>query len=206
MAIPSVFPDEKLVAVVCVFEQHEIPYAVGGAISLIYWSEPRGTVDIDVNVFLRSEDAARVANALAGAGITSDTERIVQQVTTLAQVRIDYSGTMLDLFFNNLPFHESCAERKVRVPFREIEMNVLSAEDLVICKAMFNRNRDWPDIEQVMYVQGKEFDLAYTLGWLTDMLGDGAEQVKRIETIAREVADWEATLDDGQETGLPQSG
>jgi len=194
MGVPRVFPDEKLVVLVGVFEKHGIPYAVGGAISLIYWSEPRATVDIDVNVFLRTGDAERVANLLASAGITSDTDRFISDVSATAQVRVDYDGTPLDLFFNNLPFHESCAERKVRVPFGEIEMNVLSAEDLVICKAMFNRNRDWPDIEQVMYVQGKEFDLAYTLGWLTDMLGDGAEQVRRINEIGSEVAAWEATL------------
>lgn len=186
----------KIVNVAVVFASAGIEYAVGGAIGLTYWGEPRGTIDIDVNVFLGADDAARVADALSASGITADTDRIIEQVNRSAQVRIDYAGTMLDLFFNNLPFHESCARRKVRVPFQEIEMNVLSAEDLVVCKAMFNRNRDWPDIEQVMYVQGSAFDLAYTLGWLTEMLGDSAEQVHKIDEIAAEVAAWEATLGD----------
>lgn len=188
----------KIAHVATALESNGIEYAVGGAIGLTYWGEPRGTIDIDVNVFLRTEDAARVAAAFAEAGVTSDAARFIQQVSATAQVRVDYDGTPLDLFFNNLPFHESCAERKVRVPFGAIQMNVLSAEDLVVCKAMFNRNRDWPDIEQVLYVQGREFDLAYTLGWLTEMLGHDADQVRKINEIAADVAAWEATLgDDG---------
>ena len=188
----------KIAHVATALESNGIEYAMGGAIGLTYWGEPRGTIDIDVNVFLRTEDAARVAAALAEAGVTSDAARFIQQVSATAQVRVDYDGTALDLFFNNLPFHESCAERKVRVPFGAIQMNVLSAEDLVVCKAMFNRNRDWPDIEQVLYVQGREFDLAYTLGWLTEMLGHDADQVRKINEIAADVAAWEATLgDDG---------
>ena len=185
---------DKIAYVAGLLDLNGIPYAVGGAISIAYWAEPRGTGDIDINIFLRAGHAGRVANLLAGAGITSDTERIVREVTATAQVRVDYDGTPLDLFFNNLPFHESCAERKVRVPFGEIEMNVLSAEDLVVCKAMFNRSRDWPDIEQIMYVQGGQFDLDYTLGWLTEMLGPGSPQAGRIGAIAAEVETWEATL------------
>ena len=35
-----------------VLEAHGIPYAIGGALALGYYTEPRGTVDVDINIFV----------------------------------------------------------------------------------------------------------------------------------------------------------
>lgn len=40
-----------------VLEAHDIPYAIGGALALGYYAEPRGTVDVDINIFVTPPEA-----------------------------------------------------------------------------------------------------------------------------------------------------
>lgn len=182
------YPDAKLEVIVRVLETERIPYAVGGAISLLYWGEPRATADIDVNVFLPASAVHRVSRALAEAQIPMDAERVAKEVAATGQVRFDFHGTPVDLFFANLPFHDSCGTRAVRVPFGEITMNVLSAEDLVVCKVMFDRGKDWVDVEQVLYTRGAAFDAKYVRGWIGEMLGADSERLQRFDTLVAAAA------------------
>jgi hypothetical protein len=135
-------------------------------------------------VFVSTNGASSVLSVLERAGILADTERAKADVAATAQTRMDFSGTPVDLFFSDVPFHDSCRERAVRVPFGEIGMNVLSAEDLVVCKVMFDRAKDWLDIEQVLYASGKSFDARYVLAWIEEMLGDDDERVRRFAGLA----------------------
>jgi len=185
------YPDEKIAFVVRLFATEGIPYAIGGAIALFYWGEPRATADIDINVFLAASEADRVVSAFVGAGVAIDAERVLKDVAATAQARFDFGGTVVDLFFADLPFHESCGARAVRVPFGDVEMNVLSAEDLVVCKVMFDRGKDWLDAEQVLYTRGAAFDTAYVHRWLEEMLGLENERVQRFDDLAATAASWE---------------
>ena len=177
------YPDEKLAFIVGVLETEEIPYAVGGAIALLYWGEPRATADIDINVFLPPSQVNWLNSAFTLAEIPIDTERVAKEVAATAQARFDFDGTPVDLFFADLPFHESCRVRASRMPFGDIEMNVLSAEDLVVCKLMFDRGKDWLDVEQVLYARGNAFDADYIRYWLDEMLGPSSDQLRRFELL-----------------------
>ena len=42
----------KLVALHDALDEAAIPHAVGGAIALGYYAEPRATIDVDINVFV----------------------------------------------------------------------------------------------------------------------------------------------------------
>lgn len=188
--VEPLYPDEKIAFIVRLFAAEGIPYAIGGAIALFYWGEPRATADIDINVFLAASEAGRVVSAFARTGVSIDAERVLKDVAATAQARFDFSGTAVDLFFADLPFHESCRTRTARVPFGDVEMNVLSAEDLVVCKVMFDRGKDWLDVEQVLYTRGAAFDTAYVHRWLGEMLGVGNERVQRFDDLAATAAAW----------------
>ena len=172
-------------------ESASVPYAIGGAIVIAYCTEPRSTTDIDINVFLSAEQVARALDALQHAGIPFDYDRLESRIRRDAQVRFDWDGTMVDLFFSNVPFHASSAARTRRVPFGEGEISILSCADLVVYKAMFNRSRDWVDIESILHAQGANFDLDYARGWLVAMVGDHDGRVIELDKIASEVASAE---------------
>jgi hypothetical protein len=55
---------EKVVRLHRALERRDIPHAFGGAIAVDYYRVPRATIDIDLNVFVPSEDHMRVIEAL----------------------------------------------------------------------------------------------------------------------------------------------
>ena len=68
---------------------------------------------------------------------------------------------------------------------------VLSAEDIVTFKILLDRGKDWPDVESVLAVQGRAFDLDYVRHWLVEMIGADDSRVARLHELARQT--WERT-------------
>lgn len=156
----SLLPSEKVLALRDALERAEIPYAFGGAIALFYYRDPRSTIDIDVNVFLPPERQADVVEVLADL-YPVDAERVAADVAATGQARSAWDATYVDLFFADTEFHDVMARRVRREPFLDSEINVLSAEDLLVCKLLFDRAKDWVDVEAVVATMGERLDRAY---------------------------------------------
>ena len=170
MAVVSL--SEKVLLIEEGLRQSRIPHAFGGAIALAYYATPRATIDIDLNVFVpvsRADDVIQVLHGL-GAGPLSPEER--ERLQRDEQARLRWDGTPIDLFFAYDLFHDSCLERRCVFPFGEGDtIHVLSAEDLVVFKVMFDRDKDWRDIGEVIYALASELDGAYVWHWLDRILG-----------------------------------
>lgn len=146
---PGPLPSEKIIALRDVLEGNGVPYAFGGAIALFYYRDPRSTVDIDVNIFLPPERQADVA-ALLQRVYPLDAEKVAEDVTATGQTRSLWDATYIDLFFADTPFHDAMARRTQLKPFLGAEIRVLSPEDLVVCKMLFDRPKDWLDVEAMV--------------------------------------------------------
>lgn len=140
---------ERLLAIHHGLEAADLPHAFGGAIALAYWTaDPRGTSDIDVNVFAPAENAQAALDALpAGVERGSETaERIAEE----GQIRLFWERTPIDLFFDYVPLHEDAARHSRDVPFAGEQIPVLGPVELAVFKAMFDRTKDWADIEAML--------------------------------------------------------
>ncbi|MGH2833302.1 MAG: nucleotidyl transferase AbiEii/AbiGii toxin family protein [Solirubrobacteraceae bacterium] len=168
---------ELLFAVHDALEEAGIPHAVGGAIALGYCTlDPRGTRDVDFNVFLGTDRAREVLAALPD-NVEVDGE-LLEKLERVGQVRLRSGAIPVDLFLNVLPFHEY-VERHIRsVPFEGRTIPILSCTALVVFKAMFDRTRDWADIEAM--VEARSFDPEEASDWIRQMLGED----RRIEQLA----------------------
>jgi hypothetical protein len=139
---------EKLFAIHDTLTDAGLAHAFGGAIALAYCTEePRGTRDLDVNIFTEAANAKRAMGALP-AGVDVTREKI-EAVLRDGQTRLMWDGTPIDVFLNNHPFHEAVAAGVVWVPLEGREVPVLDCASLVVFKAMFDRTKDWADIEAV---------------------------------------------------------
>ena len=79
--------------------------------------------------------------------------------------------TPIDLFFAYDPFHEAAAAGRRVVPFGGGTIPILAAEHLMVCKAIFNRPKDWVDIDSM--VDGDpDIDVAEVLRWVGRIAGD----------------------------------
>lgn len=160
---------ERILAVCTALDQAALPWALGGALALAYATEePRGTRDIDVNVFVPAARADEVFRALPEG--VRHTKADLATARRDDQVRLWWDDTPVDLFFAAEPFHLDVAGRCRNVPFAGRTIRILAAEDLAVFKAMFDRGRDWVDIA-TMAASGA-VDLDEAADRLAGVLGD----------------------------------
>ncbi|HEV3035498.1 MAG TPA: hypothetical protein VGX72_12005 [Solirubrobacteraceae bacterium] len=166
---------DQLLAVHDGLEAAGIPHAIGGAIALGYCTlEPRGTRDVDVNVFVGPERARDVFAALPAGVELSGVQ--LEQAERDGQVRLRWGITPIDLFLSVLPFHDHVAAHLREVPFEGRTIPILDCTALAVFKAMFDRPRDWVDIEAM--VEARAVDLDEARRWVVQMVGEDARVEK----------------------------
>ena len=93
-----------------------------------------------------------------------------------------WDGTPIDLFFAYDAFHEAAARARRVVPFSDTTIPILAADHLVVCKAVFNRSKDWVDIETMLEL-GTAIDTAEVLRWVGRIAGDEDPRYDRIAAL-----------------------
>lgn len=157
-----------------------VGHAFGGAIALGYHVEsPRATADIDVNIAAEPSGAGPVLTALPAA--VAWTEADLRQIVRDGQTRLFWDRTPIDLFFPQHVLHALVASRIETVPFAAGTIPVVSATDLTIFKALFDRTKDWADIEE-MLTYGS-VDRAQVRDWLVRLLGDDDPRIGRLDRL-----------------------
>jgi hypothetical protein len=173
---------EKLLLLEEELTRRRIRHAFGGAIALAYYATPRATIDLDLNVFVGVAEAQSVLSLLRDLGADAPSESEQQRLERDGQARVSWQATPVDLFFSYDAFHDSCSERRQRMPFGDGDtIHVLSAEDLVVFKAIFDRAKDWRDIGELLFAMGDAFDAAYAKEWLARIVGPDDERYRRLE-------------------------
>ena len=171
---------EKVVALSEALTSAGVPHAFGGAIALAYCTEdPRGTRDIDVNLFVDVDDLDRVFRALPVGVDHGPGDAVV--VRRDGQVRLWWDDTPLDLFFDVHDFHRRVPLAVRLVPFAGRAIPVLGCDDLAVFKVMFDRTKDWADLEAMVEIGA--LDATAVLGWVVRLLGvdhPGTERLARL--------------------------
>lgn len=159
---------------------NKAPHAFGGALALAYYAEPRATIDIDINVFLSPADYLRVASILAGLGVSDGPDAAIVQRD--GQCRLWWGRTPIDLFFAYDALHEAMKGATRTEPFADTTIPILAPEHLLVCKAIFNRPKDWLDIEQIA-VTVEDLDSEEILSWLRRILGPDDPRAQRVAGV-----------------------
>jgi hypothetical protein len=168
----------KIISLHELLDSAGVPHQFGGALALAWYRNPRATTDIDVNLTLPPEAAAPILELLTRLGVTVGPEdRAVIAVD--GQARLNWDGTYLDVFFATTDLHLEMAECARTVRFGPVDIPILAPEHLIVCKAIFDRPKDWLDIEETLR-WGTEVDVARTLRWVGDFLGPDSEQYARL--------------------------
>jgi len=181
---------DKVVAIDRGLRSAEIPHAFGGAIALAYYAEPRATVDVDVNVFVGPDHLDAVRAALSPLGVASpivdseagDRARVGRE----GQTRWWWGRTPVDLFFAYDPVHDAMRRAVRTVPFGDDQIPVLGPEHLVVCKVVFDRDKDWLDITQVLTAV-PDFDTAEVRRWLEHLLRPDDERLRHFDEMAGQI-------------------
>lgn len=171
----------KVLAIHDALARAALDHAIGGALALAYHGEPRATVDIDVNIFVPPTDAERVGAVLGPLGVDLDRLSTAERD---GQVRLWWGRTPVDLFFAYDEVHATMAKHVEVVPFADRELPILSAADLVFCKAVFDRPKDWIDIDQMLAVAGPRFDIERVRDMVDRIAGPDDRRRRHLDAVA----------------------
>lgn len=179
MSEPSL--PEKIVAIHEQLTRAKTPHAFGGALALAYYAEPRATIDVDLNLFVAPSSYPDVERDLARIGVGDGVD--IQVVERDGQCRLRWGNTPIDLFFAYDALHDAMRRASRSEPFGETKIPILAPEHLLVCKAIFNRPKDWLDIEQ-MLVCVEDLDLTEVRTWLNRIVGADDPRRERLDHVA----------------------
>ena len=158
-----------------------LPHAFGGALALAWCTRrARGTIDIDINIFVGVGDRDRVFGALPDdVKVTRGDRDILKRD---GQVRIWWDHTPVDVFLNTTDYHEQVASRIRMETFAGSRIPFLSCLDVAVFKAFFNRTKDWADLEE-MQAAGT-LDQQRVREIIAHYLGDSDERITALLELA----------------------
>jgi hypothetical protein len=154
-----------------------IDHAFGGALALAWCTQQaRGTIDLDVNVFVGPDRTDETLRALPKGVVATPEDRAL--LVRDGQARLWWGTTPVDVFLNTTEFHEAVASRVRWEPFAGKLLPFLGCQDLAVFKAFFNRTKDWADLE-AMHEAGT-LDVAAVSGVLATFLGRDDDRISRL--------------------------
>ncbi|MFT3854826.1 MAG: hypothetical protein QM733_19120 [Ilumatobacteraceae bacterium] len=160
-------------------------HAVGGAIALSVHAEPRATTDMDLNVIADPEHPQRLLDTMP--------DGVVIHPSAAAELRRDgqvrliwpHPDTPVDLFLPQHPEFHRLVNDRARPDIEQIgfDIRVISATDLMVFKMLFNRTKDWADIESLLRAGAGDPDEA--ADWIVQFLGPDDERLTRLDDARR---------------------
>ena len=79
-------------------------------------------------------------------------------------------------------FHAHLNDRAQPVTLGTLTFRVVNATDLTILKALFDRSKDWVDIEAMLHRGGVDID--HATAWLTILVGEDDTRIARLHNLA----------------------
>lgn len=165
----------------------DLPHAFGGALALAYIADPRGTVDVDVNVFSPVTEIDAVLEAFAPLGLRAERPR--DEWVPIAGIRLrgEVAPYPVDVFPSIDERYDDIEKRCIRHPFGPAgdTLPFLSAEDLALFKLSFGRDKDWVDLRAIARSR-PALDIDYIEAQLLGLRGPSMHpRVARLRALSR---------------------
>jgi len=162
-------------------------YALGGAIALGFWTAPRGTLDVDVTLFLPPDKPSQCVRLLQQIGCEVTPADAVESLTSHGFCQVALLGRRIDVFLPLLPFYEEARARRKQVTLSGQLVMIWDAESLCVFKMMFFRRKDIADVEQILRAQGKELDRVWILERLSEIYSARDPRISQWQELVSEV-------------------
>lgn len=162
-------------------EGHE--YALGGALALGYWATPRGTVDVDVTIYLSTDKPSECVWVLQQLGCDFSASDAHHSIVEHRFCQVEYGGFRVDVFLPSMPFYSTAYERRRAVDMDGQTVFVWDAETLCVLKMMFFREKDNADLLEVLNVQQEKLDRDWVRNELVGICGPRDLRISRWDEL-----------------------
>ncbi len=162
-------------------------YALGGALALGYWGQPRGTVDVDLTLFVSCDRPTECIWLLQEIGCNVSAAEAAASLRAHGFCRATFGQLRVDVFLPIIAFYEAARARRKRVRLGDQPVMIWDAESLAVFKMMFFRRKDVADVEQILRAQGRHFDRVWVREQLTEICGPGDPRLAEWDRLAEDV-------------------
>lgn len=162
-------------------DRNGIRHFVFGGIANAVWGRPRATRDADFKVLIGDRTIGDFV-ALVGVRFrfrVPDPVAFAKQTYVVPIYARNRIGVDLGIGF--FPYEEQAVAHAIVVSYRGVKFSTCTAEDLIVHKAISEREKDWSDIEGVLIRQGDKLDQSYIAHWLEQF----AQALERPELVTR---------------------
>ncbi|MBN1393553.1 MAG: nucleotidyl transferase AbiEii/AbiGii toxin family protein [Pirellulales bacterium] len=151
----------------------DVPMAAVGGIALAAWKHVRATKDIDLLLGVGADSLDAIIPRLAEAGIRQKRARLSIKLGQMELVQLFYEppeamiDMQIDLLLADSPYHKVALQRCVSatLPEMDVEIAVLSCEDLILHKLLAGRMIDLADASALLRANQNALDLEYLNRW-----------------------------------------
>lgn len=146
-----------------------------GGIANAIWGRVRATADVDLKVLAGGRPISEL-RALLEAEFPPYRRPWLGPAESALIISLEITpGMVVDLLVGVFPYEVQAVERAVTIEYEGTPLRVCTAEDLIIHKAIADRQKDWTDIEGIVWRQKSRIDAAYVRHWLKQW-GDELEK------------------------------
>lgn len=159
--------DDVMLRVADALEKARVPYILVGAYSSNYHGIPRSTEDVDFVVELNTPLTADFHQTL-GDDFEPEPQMSFETNTWTQRQEFRVNGTVfkVELFrLSEDPFDQSRFRRRKSVEVEGRRLWFPTAEDVIVMKLRWARDKDKDDVRSVMSVQGDDLDWKYIEEW-----------------------------------------
>lgn len=154
-------------------ESLELPTALMGGIALARWQHIRATQDVDLLIELSTHELNSVLASLRASGVHPKRTPPVMKLGSLSILQLSYEAPdtfipiQIDLLIAEGDYHRVALARRVptRLPEIDLEVAVLTCEDLLLHKLLAGRLIDLADCVALLKANRSVLDLAYLQDW-----------------------------------------
>ena len=166
-------------------EAEGLAYAIGGALALGHYAPPRGTVDVDINVFVAvPREVDRLLVILRKHGFEPDDASSAPRTAAEdGQFRGRIGPMRVDVFVPAIDVYARLENGRRQVPFAGRPAWIIGPEDIALLKMMFFRRKDLADVEALVRAQGDGLDRASIREQLANLAGEDDERVREWDAI-----------------------
>ena len=155
----------------------KVPAAVAGGIAMAAWKHVRATKDVDLLIAVGSDDVDWLLEQLAEAAVRPQSDRPSVSLDQLDVVRLLYEPpeTFLeievDLLIARSEYYQNALQRRVaaQLPELDMEIGVLTCEDLILHKLLAGRIIDRADAAALLRANRTALDIGYLLRWMGNL-------------------------------------
>jgi hypothetical protein len=155
---------EQILDIVCDFlNKNSIDYVIVGGFAVLFYGNPRTTMDIDYVIQLEDENIPVLAKFLQENGFHADEYDMRAALREKSHCTVEDKETMFRLDIKGVysEMDERALRNKRKVDLNDIAVWIASPEDTIVNKLVFAREQDIKDALGILVRQYDTIDMDY---------------------------------------------